>query len=253
MKLLQPSLLLAWLPVGLILAVPAAARETAANSAAAGDRACAIESTLAEVDGLMERSFLAPADSVPVYCRGAEAMLIASGGEWPEDARLLSRLALVNARLAEFEGNAEKVERACRTDQYCRGAIARDSTEALPYVLLGVLNYRLSTMGWVERTLARAFVGSLPPASLADSERFLRKAIELRPDSPFYLYALGRTLEALDREAEAMSALRLSLVSEPTTPLDTRYQEKARERLLDLEKPKPSTRESWQELGEEGT
>jgi tetratricopeptide (TPR) repeat protein len=244
---LRPPLLLPCLTAGLLLAGPAGAKEAGGLPWAGADQA------IEQVDGLVGRSFVAPADSVPIYCRRAEAVLLESGGERPEDARLLTRLALVNARLAEFEGNAEKVARARRTDQYCRGAIARDSTDALPYVLLGVLNYRLSTLGWVERTLAKTFVGSLPSASLADSEKFLRKAIALRPDSPFYHYALGRTLEALDRETEALSALRLALAYEPMTPLDARYQEKARERLLELEKPERAPTPSWRELGEEGT
>jgi len=198
----------------------------------------------------MERAFLAPPDSVPVYCGRAEAMLMDAGGGVSDDARLLARLALVNARMSEFEGNAEKIERARRTDEYCRRAIARDSTEALSYVLLGVLNYRISTLSWVERTLAKTFVGRLPPASLADSERFLRKAITLCPNSPFYHCALGRTLEALDREAEAMVELRLALDCRPSMPLDAPYQEKARERLLELGRPKRAARESWRELGD---
>ncbi len=229
---------------------PCASEACFTPPAPAGARPGSLERIILQVDGLLERSFLTPPDSLAGYCRRAEALLVEAGGEEPDDARLLARLGLVNARLAEIAGNAEKIDRACRTDRYCRAAIARGSTEALPYVLLGVLNYRISTMGWVERTLAKTLVGGLPPASLGDSERFLRQAVVLSPGSPFYHYALGRTLQAQDRETEAADELRLALAHEPTTPLDACYQEKARAHLLELERPKRAARESFREPGE---
>ncbi len=204
------------------------------------------------IDALVQRSFAAPRDSVPIYCRRAEEMLLAAGGAGSQDAHVLVRLALVNGRLAEFEGNSQKVARVRRVDECCRLAIARDSTDALAYILLGALNYRLSSLSWVERTIAKTFIGDLPRTSLTDAERLLRRAIRLRGDRPCCYYALGRTLEAMDRDEEAAEVLRLALAGGPHAPLDAHYQRMARERLREIEDAREHARQSWQEPGESG-
>lgn len=206
-----------------------------------------------EIEALVQRSFAAPRDSVPIYCRRAEEMLLAAGGAGSQDTYVLVRLALVNGRLAEFEGNTQKIARVRRVDECCRLAIARDSTDALPYILLGALNYRLSSLSWVERTMAKALIGDLPRTSLADAERFLRHALRLRGGRPCCFYALGRTLEAMDRDQEAVDVLRRALAGGQHAPLDAHYQRMARERLREIEETRARVRPSWQEPGEGGT
>ncbi len=191
--------------------------------------------SLQRSDHLIQRCFLAPKDSVPCYGRMVESILTDPSAERPEDARVLTRLALVNGLLAQFEGNKEKVERVRRMDRYCRLAIERDSSNAMAHILLGVLNYRLCRLSWIERALAKAFIGHLPAASLEDSEAYLREAIRLQAECPYAHYALGRTLEALDRKQEALRAMRAAVELDASTPIDVRYQEKAEDQIAAIE------------------
>jgi tetratricopeptide (TPR) repeat protein len=224
------------------LAVSSAAASPASPACAApgaldpSDSERALCLILAQTDPLIQRSFIAPKDSAAFYCQRAEEVLLAAIETHPKDARLLTRLALVNGCLAEQAGASRKVTRVRAMDQYCRRAIAADASDAMAHMLLGVLNYRLCRLSWFERTLAEAFIGDLPPASLEDAELYLRRAIALQGRSPCYHYALGRTLEALDREAEAIDTLKMALTLEPANELDIRYQEKAAAQLEKLAK-----------------
>lgn len=210
----------------------------------------AIACDLAAVDALIERSFAAPEDSIPVYCGRAEDLLLGaeqmSGGEAP----WLSRLALVNGRLAEFEGKSQKVVRVRKMDELCRAALVSDSTDVLAHVLLGVLNYRLCKLSCIERLLARAFVGQLPGASLEVSEAHLRRAIELQDGTVYNHYALARTLEEMKRFREAAELLRAATELVPVNTLDHEYQTEAAARLAELEDRLFALDNPWLEAGE---
>ena len=183
--------------------------------------------------------------SVPIYCSRAERILLEIEPAGPKNPDLLVRLGIVNGWLAEFCPKSEKVERVRRMDRYCRRAIAHDSTAAEAYLLLGTLNYRLCRLSWLERMLAKAFVGDLPEASLEEAERFLRRAIELEGDSPVSLYVLGRTLDAQDRLEEAIDCLEACLALEPVTRLDAHYQAEAAAHLPELEREWMAIEEPW--------
>lgn len=200
---------------------------------------------LAESSVYIARSFMAPKDSVPIYCSRAERLLLEIEPTGQDDPDLLVRLGIVNGRLAEFCPKGEKVERVRRMDRYCREAIAHDSTAAEAYLLLGTLNYRLCRLSWLERMLAKAFVGELPDASLEEAEILLRRAIELQGDSPVSLYVLGRTLDAQDRLEEAIDCLEACLALEPATGLDAHYQEEAAAHLPELEREWTAIEEPW--------
>ena len=200
---------------------------------------------LAESSVCIARSFMAPKDSVPIYCSRAERILLEIEPAGPDDPDLLVRLGIVNGRLAEFCSKGEKVERVRRMERYCREAIAQDSTASDAYLLLGTLHYRLCRLSWLERMLAKAFVGELPDASLEEAEAFLRRAIELEGGSPVSLYVLGRTLDAQDRLQEAIDCLEACLELEPANPLEVHYQQEATIHLPELEREWMATEEPW--------
>jgi tetratricopeptide (TPR) repeat protein len=216
-----------------------------APPAAGGQRRARL---IAETNAYITRSFMAPADSASYYCARAEEILLRLQPEYGGDPDILVRLGLVNGRLAESCPKREKVERVQRVDRYCRAAIARDSTLADAYLLLGALNYRLSSLSWVERMLARAFIGELPDASLEGAERHLRRSIELQGACPLSMYALGRTLGAQRRLAEAIDCLRACLELPPATRLDEWYQDKAGAHLAELERQWAAVEEPWHAL-----
>ncbi len=215
-----------------------------AESADSSERFCP-RPAIQDVDGLILRSFIAPKDSIPIYCTRAEEILLSSAHDHIPNTHCLARLALVNGRLAEFEGNSAKIERVRRMESYCDSALACDSTNALAHVLLGVLNYRLCRLSWLERILAETFVGQVPEGSLETSESHLRKAIALHEGCAYYYYALGRTLIAMDRDAEAVDVLRAALVPEPETVLDVRYRQRAERELADLEARRQAEEWPW--------
>ena len=240
------------LVMGLLLGALAAAVSGPTPVCRAESAAChrAIACDFAVVDGLLERSFVAPEDSIPVYCSLAERLLLSTRHEHGEEAAWLSRLALANGQLAEYGANSEKVARVRRMDELCRAALVADSTDVMAHLLLGVLNYRLCKLSCIERLLARAFAGRLPTASLEDSEWYLRRAIRLQDGTVYNHYVLALTLEEMKRFREAIEVMRVATSREPVTTLDHEFLGEATAHLAELEDRLFTLENHWLQVDE---
>jgi tetratricopeptide (TPR) repeat protein len=110
-----------------------------------------------------------------------------------------------------------------------------DSLHAGAYHALGVLNYRVRRLSWMERFVARNFLGAdvMNSTSWEDAERYLLRAVELRPEYILFHLDLGRMYLHRDRKDEARSHLERVLELPVLEPPDLRFQAIAERRLAE--------------------
>ena len=110
-----------------------------------------------------------------------------------------------------------------------------DSLHAGAYHALGVLNYRVRRLSWMERFVARNFLGAdvMNSTSWEDAERYLLRAVELRPEYILFHLDLGRMYLNRDRKDEARSHLERVLELPVLEPPDPRFQAIAERRLAE--------------------
>lgn len=112
-----------------------------------------------------------------------------------------------------------------------RRALGHDPDFAPALVALGIYERELSTLGFFARTAVRTMFGGLPETSFAESERLLRRAVEVAPSSLLAHYELGLTLLAARKEEEAVIAWRAVLDRLPAEAKDVARQLDAAARL----------------------
>jgi len=108
-----------------------------------------------------------------------------------------------------------------------------DSLHAGAYHALGVLNFRVRRLSWIQRFVARNFLGAdvMNSTSWEDAERYLLRAVELRPEYILFHLDLGRMYLNRDRKDEARSHLERVLELPVLEPPDPRFQAIAERRL----------------------
>ena len=110
-----------------------------------------------------------------------------------------------------------------------------DSLHAGAYHALGVLNFRVRRLSGLERWVARTFLGAdvMNSTSWEDAERYLLRAVELRPEYILFHLDLGRMYLNRDRKDEARSHLERVLELPVLEPPDPRFQAIAERRLAE--------------------
>ncbi len=110
-----------------------------------------------------------------------------------------------------------------------------DSLHAGAYHALGVLNYRVRRLSGLQRWVARNFLGAdvMNLTSWEDAERYLTRAVELRPEYILFHLDLGRMYLTRDRKEEARSHFQRALELPVLEPPDPRFQETAERRLAE--------------------
>ncbi len=108
-----------------------------------------------------------------------------------------------------------------------------DSLHAGAHHALGILNYRVRRLSWIERFVARTFLGAdvMNLTSWEDAERYLTRAVELRPEYILFRLDLGIMYQHRKRMEEARSQFQRALELPVLEPPDPRFQEIAERRL----------------------
>ena len=110
-----------------------------------------------------------------------------------------------------------------------------DSLHAGAYHALGVLNYRVRRLSVLERFVARTFLGAdvMNLTSWEDAERYLTRAVELRPEYILFHLDLGSMYLNRKRMDEARIHLQRVLELPVLEPPDPRFQATAERRLAE--------------------
>ena len=138
----------------------------------------------------------------------------------PNDTWGHFQLAAANGKRLLLLGKKEQIEASKAVKAEIDKAIELDPTNHLAYHALGRWNRRMDEIGGAKRFFGSLIYGSIPKGSFADSEKWLRKAIELHPEYVNHYLELGRTLVALKRYGEAAAAFQKAIDLPKTTSKD---------------------------------
>ncbi len=153
---------------------------------------------------------------------------------YPDSAKVYSYLAWTYGNQALFEGGTEKIKLAHKIKDNATKAIEMDSTDYLPYVILGIYHRQISALNWFERFFANTFFGDVPDGSFEESEKMMLKALDIEPNIIIAMFHLSLTYKEIGDEEKEIEILRKILELPKRNFRDKFAKRKSRERLDEL-------------------
>jgi len=138
----------------------------------------------------------------------------------PNDTWGHFQLAAANGKRLLLLGKKEQIDASKEVRAEIDKAIELDPTNHLAYHALGRWHRRMDEIGGAKRFFGSIVYGSIPKGSYAESEKALRKAIELHPEFVNHYLELGRTLVALKKTDEAGECFQKAIDLPKTTSKD---------------------------------
>jgi len=135
-----------------------------------------------------------------------------------------------------LQGKKEQIDASKTVKAEIDRAIELDPNNDLAYHALGRWHRRMAEIGGAKRALGSLIYGSIPKGSFEESEKWLKKALELRPDYINHHLELGRTYADMKREALAIEEFNLCLALPESCSKDKTLKEEARAELEKLNK-----------------
>ena len=154
----------------------------------------------------------------------------------PNDTWGHFQLAASNGKRLLLLGKKEQIDASKAVRAEIDKAIELDPTNHLAYHALGRWHRRMDEIGGAKRFFGSIIYGSIPKGSFAESEKNLRKAIELHPEYANHYLELGRTLVALKKLDEAAGAFQKCIDLPKTTSKDDVVKAEAKAELDKLKK-----------------
>jgi tetratricopeptide (TPR) repeat protein len=109
----------------------------------------------------------------------------------PGDPVNVLSLAVCHGKLAVYSDTKTKIRYSRLVKEDAERALALDPNYAWAHHLLGRWHYEVADLGATSKFFVRLLYGGLPPASLAEGIRHLRRATELEPDELNHWLELG--------------------------------------------------------------
>lgn len=153
---------------------------------------------------------------------------------YPDSAKVYTYLAWSYGNQALFEGGKEKIKLAHKIKDNATKAIEMDSTDYLPYLILGIYNRQIGALSWFERLFANTFFGDVPEGSFEESEKMMLKALELQPGIVIATFHLSLTYKEMDEEEKEIAMLKKVLELPKVNFRDKFAKRKSKERLEEL-------------------
>jgi tetratricopeptide (TPR) repeat protein len=135
-------------------------------------------------------------------------------------------------------GKKEQIEASKNVRSEIDKALELDANNHLAWHALGRWHRRMDEIGGAKRLFGSIIYGSIPKGSFAESEKALRKAIELHPEYVIHYLELGRTLVALKKYDEAAEAFQKCIDLPKSIGKDDVVKGEARAELAALKKKK---------------
>lgn len=155
----------------------------------------------------------------------------------PNDTWGHFQLAAANGKRLLLLGKKEQIEASKAVRAEIDKAIELDATNHLAYHALGRWHRRMAEIGGAKRFFGGLIYGSIPKGSFVESEKNLRKAIELHPEYANHYLELGRTLVELKKFDLAAEAFQKCIDLPKSTSKDDVLKAEATAELAKL-KPK---------------
>ena len=156
----------------------------------------------------------------------------------PDDTWGHFQLAAANGKRLLLLGKKEQIAASKEVRAEIEKAIELDPTNHLAYHAYGRWHRRMDEIGGAKRVFGSILYGSIPKGSYAESEKHLRKAIELHPEYINHYLELGRTLVSLKKLDEAAESFQTAIDLPKTTSKDDVLKEEAKAELDNLKAKK---------------
>ncbi len=154
----------------------------------------------------------------------------------PKDTWGHFQLAASNGKRLLMLGKKEQINASKEVRAEIDKAIELDPANHLAYHALGRWHRRMDEIGGAKRFFGNIVYGSIPKGSYEESEKALRKAIELHPEFLNHYLELGRTLLALKKTDEAAECFQKAIDLPKTTSKDDMLKAEAKAELDKLKK-----------------
>jgi tetratricopeptide (TPR) repeat protein len=138
----------------------------------------------------------------------------------PNDTWGHFQYAASNGKRLLLLGKKEQIDASKAVRAEIDKAIELDPTNHLAWHALGRWHRRMDEIGGAKRFFGSIIYGSIPKGSFEESEKALRKAIELHPEYANHYLELGRTLVALKKYDEAADCFQKCIDLPKTTSKD---------------------------------
>lgn len=149
----------------------------------------------------------------------------------PNDTWGHFQYAASNGKRLLLLGKKEQIDASKAVRAEIDKAIELDGTNHLAWHALGRWHRRMDEIGGAKRFFGSIVYGSIPKGSFEESEKALRKAIELHPEYANHYLELGRTLVALKKYDEAAESFQKCIDLPKTTSKDDVLKAEARTEL----------------------
>ncbi len=136
--------------------------------------------------------------------------------------------------IALTEGVTRKVALSRELLQEALRALEIDPNDDAAYSIIGSFYRALGNAGWLQRTIAEVFLGSVPKGGYEEAESALKNAIRIAPGIMRHQYELGVLYLDMGRTEEARAALTAAASLPILTAIDRPRLAKARELLESL-------------------
>jgi tetratricopeptide (TPR) repeat protein len=153
---------------------------------------------------------------------------------FPDSAKVYSYLAWSYGNQALFEGGKESIKLAHKIKDNAVKSIRMDSTDFLPYVILGIYNRQIGALNWFERLFANTFFGNVPDGSFEESEKMMLKALNIEPGLIIAAFHLSLTYGEMGNEEKEIECLQKVLDLPERNFRDKFAKRKSKERLEEL-------------------
>ena len=115
-------------------------------------------------------------------------------------------LAAALGNIAIYEGSKTKVRLCQEIKKELDRAIALNPKDDIAFSILGTFYRVLGNISWLERELAMAFIGKIPPGGYSDSERAFNQSTALSSKIMRHWFELGLLYQDWGKKDEAKKA-----------------------------------------------
>jgi len=133
-------------------------------------------------------------------------------------------------------GKKDQVKMSKEVRGYIDKSIALDPENDLAHHALGRWHRRMAEIGGMKRLLGGLFYGGIPKGSFEESEKSLRRAVEIKPGYGNHHLELGRALLAQDKHKEAAMEFQACLDAPIITSKCHLYKKEAQKELSEVQK-----------------
>lgn len=154
---------------------------------------------------------------------------------FPNSAKSHFELASSCGNLALYKGGSTQVKLSRDIEKHARDAMRLDPNYSNGFVVMGIYQREVADLNWFLKKIAQNILGGLPDGTLEASAKYLKKGVELDPETVFPRYQYGLTLEMLGKDKEAIAQYKYLQKLKLVDNQDTHHKKLARERIKDLE------------------